>query len=121
MKKSIAILGLAFVAFVGQSFTSEVPTMVKTEMGYAVNTPLCNAITKGDVEAVKKFLEYGADANEQFNGKTPLMYAARYNRVEIIKILLEKGANKNIEDERGLTAYQYAESSKATEAMALLK
>ena len=89
MKKSIVILGLALGALGTQSFASNLPTAVKSEV-FTSNGPLCSAIAKGDLEAVKTFLAYGADVNESSNGLTPLMYAARYNRVEIIKILLSK-------------------------------
>ena len=120
MKKSIVILGLALVALGTPSFASNVPTAAATVI-VASNSPLCSAIAKGDVEAVKTFVEYGADVNETSNGITPLMYAARYNRVEIIKILLSKGARKDVKDDKGFTAFKYAEATKSTEAMALLK
>ncbi|MFC4817548.1 MULTISPECIES: ankyrin repeat domain-containing protein [unclassified Flavobacterium] len=119
-KKSIVILGVALGALGTQSFAATVSTPVKSVV-LATNSPLCAAIAKGDLEAVKTFLEYGADANEASNGITPLMYAVRYNRVEIIKLLLAKGAKKEVKDEKGFTAYKYAESSKSKEAMELLK
>ena len=49
------------------------------------------------------------------------MLAARYNQVEIIKFLLEKGADVSAKDERGYNAFKYAEMSKATDALLLLK
>ena len=82
---------------------------------------MCNAIVKGDLATVKKFVEYGSDVNELSNGLTPLMLAARYNKVEILKFLMEKGADKKIKDERGNTALNYAEFSKAQEALEFLK
>ncbi|WP_317163834.1 ankyrin repeat domain-containing protein [Flavobacterium phycosphaerae] len=85
------------------------------------NSPLCTAIYKGDLTTVKKFVEYGADVNEESNGMTPLMFAARYNKVDIIKYLLEKGAKKEVKDERGYTALKYAEFSNSQEALAILK
>jgi ankyrin repeat protein len=85
------------------------------------NTPLCAAILKGDVDTVKKFIEYGADVNERSNGMTPLMFAARYNKVAIVKLLLEKGADKAVKDEKGNTAIKYAELSNSTEVVTLLK
>lgn len=123
MKKTIIYLGLALVAFSNVAIASNVETTSKFELvrEYKDNTPLCNAICKGDVEAVKKFIEYGADVNERSNGKTPLMLAARYNNVEIIRLLLEKGASKSIKDEKGNTALKYAEASNAKEAAEILK
>ncbi len=122
-KKSIITLGLALVAFANVSFANnEVKTVTfKTEFAKPNTTPLCAAVVKGDLEAVKKFIEYGSDVNESFNGVTPLMYAARYNRIEIIKILLDKGAKVTTQDDRGYTALQYAEFSKSTDAIAVLK
>ncbi|MCF6130655.1 ankyrin repeat domain-containing protein [Flavobacterium wongokense] len=122
MKKTIIILGLALVAFTNVAGASTVSTVTtSTEIVNYGNSPLCNAILKGDLATVKKFVEYGADVNEMVNGLTPLMFAARYNKVEIIKYLLEKGADKKLKDERGNTAMQYAENSKSMEALEFLK
>lgn len=121
MKKSIIILGLALGAFANQSFASNGQLFKQSEVVYFMNSPLCNAIIKGDIDAVKKFIEYGADVNQSSNGVTPLMIAARYNRVEIIDVLLKNGADKKSRDERGYTALKYAEMSKANEAMIVLK
>ncbi|MBP9794260.1 MAG: ankyrin repeat domain-containing protein [Flavobacterium sp.] len=120
-KKSILILGLALGAFANQSFASNSQSFKTTEVVYWANSPLCNAIIKGDIDAVKKFIEYGADVNQPSNGVTPLMIAARYNRVEIIDLLLKNGADKKSRDERGYTALKYAELSKANEAIVALK
>jgi len=122
MKKSIIFAGLALVAFANVSLASNVPTVTtSTEIVNYENTPLCTAIMKGDLATVKKFVEYGSNVNEPSKGLTPLMFAARYNRVEIIKYLLENGAKVNAQDEYGHSALYYAESSKATDAIAALK
>lgn len=122
MKKTIIILGLALVAFTDVAVASTVSTFsTSKEIVNYNNTPLCNAILKGDLAAVKKFVEYGSDVNEMSNGLTPLMFAARYNKVDILKYLLEKGADKQIKDERGNTALKYAEYSKSQEAVDYLK
>ena len=122
MKKTIIILGLALVAFANVSVANTVSTFsTSKEIVNYNNTPLCNAIIKGDIATVKKFVEYGSDVNELSNGLTPLMLAARYNKVDILKYLLEKGADKQIKDERGNTALKYAEFSKAQEALEFLK
>ena len=125
MKKTIIYLNLslALVAFSSAAFASNVESTQKYELtaSYSESTPLGVAICKGDIETVKKFVEYGANVNEKSNGLTPLMLAARYNHVEIIKLLLENGANLKLEDERGFTALKYAELSNAKEAFAILK
>jgi uncharacterized protein len=122
MKKTIIILGLALVAFTNVSFASNGnETKFKVESVTFNGTPLCMAIMKGDTETVKKFIEYGADVNELSNGLTPLMLAARFNKVEIISLLISKGADVKAKDEKGFTALKYAEFSKATEAVSILK
>jgi uncharacterized protein len=121
MKKTIIILGLAVVAFTNVSFAATSQLSVRKEVVFYKSTPLCQAIVKGDIEAVKKFIEYGADVNETTQGLTPLMLAARYNRTDILKVLLENGARKDIKDERGFDAVKYAELSKASDALTLLK
>jgi len=122
MKKTIIFLGLALVAFANVSLASNVSTnAISKEVVMDPNSPLCTAIYKGDLATVKKFVEYGANINEESNGMTPLMFAARYNKVDIIKYLLEKGADKSVKDERGFTAVKYAELSNSAEAMAILK
>jgi ankyrin repeat protein len=122
MKKSIVYLGMALVTFTnvalasnGESGTAEIST------SYVVITPLCTAISKGDVNVVKKFIEYGANVNERSNDMTPLMMAARYNNIEIIEYLLSNGADINVKNESGFTALKYATISNAKEAEALLR
>ncbi len=123
MKKTIIYLSLALVAFSSATFASNVESTQKFEVvtSHYEPTPLGRAICKGDLETVKKFIEYGASVNEMSNGLTPLMLAARYNHVEIIEILIENGANIELEDKRGFTALKYAELSNAKEAYAVLK
>ena len=126
MKKSIIYLGVALIAATSvltasnhYSFpnTSFEVKSSKTETA----SPLSIAIWKGDLDVVKKLVEYGSDVNEKSNGMNPLMVAARYNKVEIIKFLLSKGAILNAKDENGFTALKYAELSNAVEAIEVLK
>ena len=123
MKKSVIYLSVAVLAFSTSSFAMNVKDELTshTIALSAKNTPLCIAIQKGEIDLVKKLIEYGADVNEKSFGMTPLMIAARYNKVEIIKILLEKGAKQNEKDEKGFTALKYAQLSYAKEAESLLK
>jgi uncharacterized protein len=125
MKNSIFFLGITLLSFVGVSTASNTVSPVnkeKTTIKYDDVTPLCVAISKGELEIVKKFVEYGADVNQKSNGLTPLMIAARYNKAEIVKYLLENSNVKvNEKDSNGYTALNYAEISQATESIAVLK
>ncbi|MBF4464936.1 ankyrin repeat domain-containing protein [Flavobacterium sp. LC2016-12] len=120
MKKSVIILGVALVAFANVSMAAG-HMNPKFEILNSSAGPLHVAISKGDVEIVRKFIAYGANVNEQSEDMTPLMIAARYNKVEIMKILLENGARPNDKNEKGYTALKYAEISNATDAIAILK
>ncbi|POY35897.1 ankyrin repeat domain-containing protein [Flavobacterium alvei] len=124
MKKSIVYLGLALVAFTNVSMASGFNPEKGNETTITVYegvSPFNNAIVRGDVEAVKKFIAYGSDVNEKSNGMSPLMLAARYNKVEILKILISNGADVKAKDERGFTALKHAELSNAKEAIQILK
>ena len=124
MKKSVVLLGIALVSFssvamAGSAITSET-SKKEIVLAYATVTPLCTAISKGDINIVRKFIEYGANVNEKSNGLTPLMIAARYNKVEIIKLLIENGADLRAENENGFTALKFAQLSNANEAATYL-
>ena len=124
MKNSVIILGVAIVAFANVSMAANHTTLTvnpKIEVSRNFSAPLHVAVSKGDVEVVKKFIAYGANVNEQSEDMTPLMIAARYNKVEIIKVLLENGARPEDKNEQGFTALKYAQLSNATEAIAILK
>jgi ankyrin repeat protein len=127
MKKSIVYLGVALVAFANVALASgtntnyKLLTSSKNIVQQYDRSPLNVAISKGDFETVKKFIEYGANVNRVLDGMSPLMAAARYNQVEIMKFLVSKGAELDTENEKGYTALKYAEVSKAKEATAFLK
>ncbi len=122
MKKTIIALGMAVLSFTTVSAASAVnPTKFQSESLIPQGTtPLCVAISKGELDVVKKFVEYGADVNEKSNGLTPLMIAATYNQVEIIRYLLSKGADARIKNDSGYTALKFAQLSKSNEAAAVL-
>lgn len=125
MKNSIFFLGIALFAFINISTASNTISVVnkeKTTISLDDVTPLCVAIIKGDLEIVKKFIEYGVDVNQKSNGLTPLMIAARSNKVTIVKYLVENCNVKiNEKDSNGFTALKYAELSNATESIEILK
>jgi len=68
------------------------------------------SITYGNLEMVKYIIDKGIDVNitNRRSRFTPLMCAASYGRVEIAKLLLENGANKDIAEEKGFTATDFA-------------
>jgi ankyrin repeat protein len=124
MKKSVIYLGVALVAFGNVAMASNQGTLAvkpRIEVSNFFSSPLHVAVSKGDVEVVKKFIAYGADVNETSEDMTPLMVAARYNKVEIIKVLLENGARPSDKNDKGFTALKYAQLSNANEAVAVLK
>ena len=124
MKNSIIYLGIALIAFSSVSLASAANASENQKTLITVATtpdPLSVAISKGELETVKKYIEEGTKVNKKINGMTPLMYAARYNQVEIINYLLQQGAELNIVDSHGYTALKYAELSNAQDAITALK
>lgn len=78
---------------------------------------LANIAVLGNVEAVRKALDHGADVNAVDPlGRTPLMYAAATDVLPLdeVKLLVERGANINARDahkrsgDAGLTALDFA-------------
>jgi uncharacterized protein len=120
MKKTIIMLSLVLVGLSSSTFAAEAVSQSKNGFFKFDHSPICKAIIKGDVEAVKKFVTYGVNVNETSNGLTPLMLAARYNNVEIVKVLLANGADKKYKDEKGNDAMKYAEMSKAADVLEVL-
>ncbi|WP_281233351.1 ankyrin repeat domain-containing protein [Flavobacterium gelatinilyticum] len=123
MKNSVIFLGLALLAFTNVSMASNHKMVISNDVIVAAYdaTPLNVAVSKGDIEIVKKFIEYGANVNEKSDDMSPLMVAARYNKVEIIKVLLAAGARPYDKNEKGYTALKYAQLSNAADAIAILK
>ena len=68
---------------------------------------LVNAVKKGNVNAVKKLLNNGANVNvgraDNEYGITPLIAASGLGLTEIVKLLLAKGANVNKASKEGWT------------------
>lgn len=124
MKKTIIIsaiaLGFAFNTSNATTIIEVAPfaTTLKTKISVS---PFCLSIVKGDIETVKKLIEFGADVNAKSNGMTPAMYAAKYNRADILELLVKHGAELKKKSEKGLTALDYAKQSNAKDTLAYLK
>lgn len=60
---------------------------------------LWEAARKGDVAAVRKLLDEGADVNTKLRyGATVLFYACDRGHLDVVKLLLERGADVNVKD-----------------------
>ena len=123
MKKSVIILGLALAMSTQVSKASNIMQLVKDPIDSPANevSSLHYAVCEGDIEKVKKLIDYGTNVNKLVRDMSPLMLAARFNKFEIVKVLLASGANPRIENEKGLRAINFAEYAKATESIAILK
>jgi len=123
MKKTVIVLGTALALFANFATASNLKLENKNqiEIPFDLSSPLHLAVCNGDVETVKKSIEYGADVNKIVRNMTPLMLAARYNHVEIVKILLASGAKPSIENAHGLRALDYARYAKSNESAEILK
>jgi len=72
-------------------------------------TPLCWAITKGDIEVINLLLQHKAFINLLDDvGRTPLMWAAQMNSPDVVQLLVEHGAKINVQDTGSGTALIFA-------------
>ncbi|MFH1112699.1 MAG: ankyrin repeat domain-containing protein [Pseudomonadota bacterium] len=82
---------------------------------------LLQAVEKGDVDAVKRIIERGADVNHRYKeGVTPLMIAAKSGRTDAVKLLLERGADVHATASKGWTPILYAAFGGDPETITLL-
>ncbi len=71
--------------------------MVKQVQQAKKTKSLFEAVKKGDIEQVKKFIAAGADVNARNNRSvTPLHFAATNGHEEIARLLIAEGANVNV-------------------------
>lgn len=128
MQKTIAVTVLVFALTVGSLKALTPMTFPQTygETTFLIeksvdNNPLHLSVVKGDLETVKKLIEFGADVNQKWNGMTPAMYAARYNRVEVLQYLIAQGADLKVKSDKGNKASYYAKHSGAKDAQSLIE
>ncbi|MBQ0934700.1 ankyrin repeat domain-containing protein [Ideonella paludis] len=72
----------------------------------AGETPLMMAAIRGNLSAMKRLMERGAQINQE--GWTPLHYAASQTAVEPLALLLDKGADINARSPNGSTPLMMA-------------
>ncbi len=122
VNRIFATVMLVFALSLGNIASANNDTRVEAKTTVSgSHTPLCAAISKGDSETVKKFIEYGVNVNEVSNDYTPLMIAARYNRADIVAMLLKAGADAKVRNTRGMTALKVAEQFNAEDAAQVLR
>ena len=77
------------------------------------NTPLHDAVLKGNLDEAAKLLDDGADvnaANDQ--GNTPLHFAALSGSADAVTLLVDKGADEAAANQDGKTALDIARDKK---------
>jgi len=76
-----------------------------------------DAVTKGELEVVKLFIEAGMSPNVMENNMTGLVEASRRGYEEIALALIDAGADVNSQDSYGVSALMYAAISGSVEIM----
>jgi hypothetical protein len=94
----------------------------KKSASAAPDVDIWKAAATGNIDAIKKHLETGADVDtkEPTGGSTPLLVAATFGQVEVANFLIEKGANVNAGSNDGATALHGAAFFCHTEIVKLL-
>ncbi len=81
---------------------------------------LITAAAQGDVQAVTRLLEKGADVQAaDANGVTPLIAAAYRNHLDVAQVLVEAGADVNTQDRTKQSAYLISTSEGYLELLQL--
>jgi ankyrin repeat protein len=76
---------------------------------------------KGHTGAVQQLLDAGIDVNAAYhNHLTALMWAAGYDQAQTVSMLLARGANRDLRDDRGMTAKDIAEQTGSSRAALVL-
>jgi ankyrin repeat protein len=76
---------------------------------------------KGHTAVVQQLLDAGIDVNAAYhNHLTALMWAAGYDQAQTVSMLLARGANRDLRDDRGMTAKDIAVQTGSTHAAVVL-
>lgn len=117
MKKlALALLFVVAIGMNSNATTNEISVTTNHVLDGTKVSTICKLIQLGDIDGVKNLIENGTNINQKSCGMTPLMYAARQNKTEIVELLISRGANLKTRSDKGLTALQYAEQSKAVDS-----
>ena len=70
----------------------------------STDTPLRQAVSRGDIEQVRTLLDQGSEINApSSNGNTPIDVAVHKGHIDIVRILLDRSADVNLGDRDGDT------------------
>lgn len=95
-------------------------SMDKTDQDNIVQNSIVEAVSKGQINAVKELLDKGADANQKGkDSKSLLLIATEKNDLTMAKLLLQYGANVNQQDNILNSPFLYAGASGFTELVKL--
>lgn len=104
------------------SLLALLPLQTATTSKQELNDQLFEAVRKGDVAAVTKALDSGADVNAKFRyGTTALFKAAERGYAQVAKVLLDRGADVKVKDTfYGATAMTWALDNNHIDVVKLL-
>lgn len=115
------LTALASIIVISAPFTAAAPARLD------LDRELVAAVENGDLTAVEKALEAGADPGARkaereadWARPTVLMFAAAADRADIVAALLAAGADPEAEDTVGATAVMWAVTRRANDALAVL-
>ena len=110
--KQLLITTIAAVVLVGCGFGVNKPLVVSVDPvagAKAPDTSIHDAVSKGNIEAVKHHIAAGTDVNAKNRGGwTPLHRAAWKGHKEVVELLIAAGADVNAKDDYGQTPLHYA-------------
>jgi ankyrin repeat protein len=94
----------------------------KYRLALSEQTNMWQAAAKGDIPALKGFLEKGADVNvvEGNLDTTPLLCAVSEGQIEAARFLIENGADLDVQDLFGSTPMMLAVMQSNTQMVTLL-
>ena len=129
LKNVVSLFFLFFGLFISACTTAVSPTSESETQPDSPELPinsqemdmeLISAADRGDVEAVVRLIEQGADVHAtNSRGVTPLIAAAYHNHLDVAELLIEAGADVNVQDNTQQSAYLISTSDGYLELLQL--